>query len=283
MKGRRADQAFRTTRASAATGFEPAMMTGLRSISAISGWRSAIAPRAWRMPARAWQSTAGRPRNAPRSSFARMSKSSSSASAALRGADRKAVSFSASATIPPRPNRTQGPKPAKRVIIGLVPATDRLAEADPPRPEVCERLGDVGAALGDHAEMPLSFFQGGDGDVQGIFGVYDPHAVGTQEADTISFRDLPETFLQLPPFLSGLLETGADDDRALCAYFCEILEERDDLGRGDDPYCQGRRFWEVKRGGVGSASQDGLFRRMDGVEFPPPAVREGGESLHGSP
>lgn len=128
--------------------------------------------------------------------------------------------------------------------------------------------------------MPLSFFQGGDGDVQGIFGVYDPHAVGTQEADTISFRDLPETFLQLPPFLSGLLETGADDDRALCAYFCEILEERDDLGRGDDQHCQVRRFWEVKRGGVGSASQDGLFRRMDGVEFPPPAVREDGESLH---
>ena len=49
-----------------------------------------------------------------------MSVSISSASTALRGAERKAVSFSASVKTPPRPNRTQGPKPGKRVI----PATN---------------------------------------------------------------------------------------------------------------------------------------------------------------
>ena len=163
--------------------------------------------------------------------------------------------------------------------IGLVSATDRLAEADSPLLEVGERLGDVGAALRGEAEVSRPAVQGGDGDIQGDCRVHDSHAVGAEYAHSIGRDDLLEPFLERPPGGAGLPETGADDDRPFRPDLGEIFENRDDLVRRDDKHGEVRDFGKVQRRGVGLMAQDGLLGGVDGIERPLPAVFEEGEGL----
>ena len=167
------------------------------------------------------------------------------------------------------------------VDVSLVPATDRLAEADPPLLEVGERLRHVGAALGGKAEQARPFLQRSDGYVQGDRGVDDSHAVGAEHPHPGSRDDPLEPLLQFASFVAGLLEAGADNDCPLRPDRRKGFEQGDDLGRGDDKESEVRGLGKIARRGVRPVSQDGLFGGVDRIERALPAVLEDGKCLDG--
>ena len=115
-----------TTSASAATGWSPQMMTGLRSISATWGFSAAMRATASTMSISLRRSTAGWPRNGPSSDLEWMRSRSSATSSWSIGGIERTMSRNTSVIVPPRPKATTGPNAASRfmpIMNSRVPAT----------------------------------------------------------------------------------------------------------------------------------------------------------------
>ncbi len=168
------------------------------------------------------------------------------------------------------------------VDVRLVADADGLAEADAPIPQVGQRLGYVGPALGCHPQNARLAVQLGHRQVQGSLRIQHAHAVRAEEARAVAPGNFFQPFFQGPAFVARFPEARCDDDGARRADPPEFLQHRNRLMGRNDQHRQIRRFRRIGDGVVGLEAQDGFFGGMDRVEGACIAVLEDAEGLQRS-